>query len=649
MPMTNIYISTWRFPSDVALADRVFHKPAPIDILLGAEIFFEILKSERYDCKGLPVLQNTKLGYLLSGKLHHSYVKDYKRPCHSLFVQTDSLHHMMERFWSIEQMNNKILTKEERDCEKHFELNTKILETGQYEVRLPLSDSAEKLGDSYDTAKAKLLTLERRLLKQPQLRKDYSDFLEEYVQLEHMTPLCEAELKKESPNFYMPHHCVLKETSFTTKLRVVFNGSEKSNTGMSLNDILMIGPKVQDDLFDIVQRFRLHRIVMSADIAKMYRQVWVHPDWHRLQHELPIVNCIQIDRLIISKEELDRIELRGFSYASEVVYGACIYLRSIDVERKITTRLICSKSRVAPLKRPSLPRSELCATMLLADMYQASLKALKLSFNNTKFWTDSMIVLAWLRSPAVRWKTFVANRVSHIQETTNIEDWNHVNSKDNPADLVSRGVEANLLRDLSLWWNGPNWLQQAEPSWPKGEEITDVSEERKRVNPTPIVSLLTQSSQEEVFTKFSSWTKLQRVAAYCLRFIHNCCHKTARFHGTLSQAELNEVTLLCVKQAQNEHFKKEKADLTEKGSLSRKSSLLSLNPFLDGNQLLRVGGRLDNADLMFDQQHPLILPKGHHITTLIIVDTHKKNMHTSGQLLLSLIRQSFGFQMLEMF
>ena len=120
-----------------------------------------------------------------------------------------------------------MLTEEEKACERHFELNTRRLETVRYEVRLPLSDSADKLGDSYNTAKAKFLTLERRLLKQPQLKKDYSDFLEEYVQLGHMSPLCEAELTKESPKFYMPHLALLKENSSTTKLRVVFNGSEK--------------------------------------------------------------------------------------------------------------------------------------------------------------------------------------------------------------------------------------------------------------------------------------------------------------------------------------------------------------------------------------------------------------------------------------
>jgi hypothetical protein len=132
----------------------------------------------------------------------------------------------------------------------------------------------------------KFLKLEQRLYKQPQSKKDYSDFLDEYVQLGHMTPLCAAEGKKEPPNFYMPHHGVLKETSSTTKLVVVFNGSETSNDGVSVNDVLITSPKVQDDLFDIVQRFRLHRIVMSADTAKMYRQVWVHPDDRCLQRIL---------------------------------------------------------------------------------------------------------------------------------------------------------------------------------------------------------------------------------------------------------------------------------------------------------------------------------------------------------------------------
>jgi len=123
-------------------------------------------------------------------------------------------------------------------------------------VKLPLSDSPDILGDSYHTVRAKFLALEQRLLKQPQLKKDYSQSLDEYLQVGHMTPVDEVEGKKEGPKLYMPHHGIVKKTCSTTKLQVVFNGSEKSSNGVSLNDIMMAGPKVQDDLFDVVQRFR---------------------------------------------------------------------------------------------------------------------------------------------------------------------------------------------------------------------------------------------------------------------------------------------------------------------------------------------------------------------------------------------------------
>ena len=203
------------------------------------------------------------------------------------------------------------------------------------------------------------------------------------------------------------------------------------------------------------------------------------------------------------------MELHSFSDASEVAYGACIYIRSVDVMGNVITNLLCSKSRVAPLKKLSLPRLELCAAILLADMYQASSKALKTSFTKIRLWTDSMIVLAWLKAPTAKWKTFVANRVNHIQETTNVDDWRHVNSKGNPADLVSHGADAIILKYLGLWWHGPTWLQNKETSWPRCEELVDTSIEKKQIKSMTVVSLVTQPSNEGMLTKFSSWNKLQ--------------------------------------------------------------------------------------------------------------------------------------------
>jgi hypothetical protein len=130
-------------------------------------------------------------------------------------------------------------------------------------------------------------------------------------------------------------------------------------------------------------------------------------------------------------------------------------------------------------------------------------------------------------------------------------------------------------------------------SWPRCEEIAETSTEEKQAEPSRVRSLLTQPSDEELFTKFSPWTKLQQVST-------NCHHKSSQYQGALSPTGLNEATLFCVKHAQNDNFRKEKTDLTKKG-LSAKSSLLSLHPFLDGKQCLRVGGRLQNSEMSFDQ------------------------------------------------
>ena len=144
---------------------------------------------------------------------------------------------------------------------------------------------------------------------------------------------------------------------------------------------------------------------------------------------------------------------------------------------------------------------------------------------------------------------------------------------------MSRGADTIILKHSSLWWSGPTWLREEETSWPKCEHIREVGIEKKQVNPLQGVNLVSQPRDEEIVTKFSSWIKLQRIIAYCLRFIHNCRRKSVPYRGALSLHELNEATVWCARQAQNGGFNKEKNDLLNKGLISNKSSLLSLNPF----------------------------------------------------------------------
>lgn len=152
-------------------------------------------------------------------------------------------------------------------------------------MRLPLKPNVQEIGKTYEMAKSRFLSVEQRLQRDEDLRLHYNEFMEEYLKMWHM-----EEVEKESslPElvFYLPHHPVIKASSLTTKLRVVFDASAKSSSNFSLNDVLMCGPMVQDDLIAILLRFRKHQFVITADVAKMFWQVKIDKKDQNLQRIL---------------------------------------------------------------------------------------------------------------------------------------------------------------------------------------------------------------------------------------------------------------------------------------------------------------------------------------------------------------------------
>lgn len=170
--------------------------------------------------------------------------------------------------------DQKFLSAEERECETHFSTYTTRFEQGRYIVRLPFTNKRSLLGDSRAMALRRFYSLERKLQTNTELKAQYTEFLEEYIRLGHMTETGDDN----EPGYYLSHHAVIKESSTTTKVRVVFDASAKTNTEVSLNETLLIGPTIQDTLFSILLRFRQHAFVIVADVEKMFRQVIVHPD-----------------------------------------------------------------------------------------------------------------------------------------------------------------------------------------------------------------------------------------------------------------------------------------------------------------------------------------------------------------------------------
>ncbi|GBN34611.1 hypothetical protein AVEN_127288-1 [Araneus ventricosus] len=166
--------------------------------------------------------------------------------------------------------------------------------------------------------------------------------------------------------------------------------------------------------------------------------IQLESQWKRFVTFLSTINTLNFPRYILLDYAL-KIELHGFADTSEKSYGEAIYISCLNNSGEISTNLLCSKSRITPLKLVTIPLLELCAAVLLAKLAQKTITSMKLSPHSTVLWIDSTIALAWIQMDPSVLKLFVRNRVSAIQKLTEINAWKHVPSQENPADIISRG------------------------------------------------------------------------------------------------------------------------------------------------------------------------------------------------------------------
>ncbi|XP_037958159.1 uncharacterized protein LOC119687764 [Teleopsis dalmanni] len=240
-------------------------------MLIGAEIFFDLLLEGKISLsKDMPYLINTDFGWV-AGRTHSTDLCSKSFEC----IFTQKSHNedtFLERFWELEEykIGSPQLSAEEKNCEQHYIKTVTISENGRVQVRLPFKVNLDVLGKSFHLAKQRFLSLEHRLQRDKALYKMYSEFMNEYVSLGHMSNIKAVDFSK--PHYFMPHHCVLRPQSLTTKLRVVFDASAKTCSKYSLNDTFMVGPTIQQDLITTLMAFRLHKYALTADIAKMYCQ-----------------------------------------------------------------------------------------------------------------------------------------------------------------------------------------------------------------------------------------------------------------------------------------------------------------------------------------------------------------------------------------
>ena len=301
------------------------------------------------------------------------------------------------------------------------------------------------------------------------------------------------------------------------------------------------------------------------------------------------------------------------------------------------------------MRAVSIPRLEIMAATLGANFAVGLAQMLGADNNQLTFWSDSMDVLYWIRSKSRDYKPFAANRIGTIQRKTTPERWRHVPSTQNPADVLSRGTTVQRLVGEPKWWNGPPFLRKRQTDWPENKITTNTFDvERRKVRGEKSIPVTCATFPEMTIhrlrpERYSSWLRLLRVTAYVHRFVDNSRLSTNhRRNGPISATELITAETVHIKRCQAEAFTQEIKHLQGAKGLQIQSKLSPLNPILDDDEVLRCDGRLRYAKyLPWEARYPIVLPKDHQVTQLIIKEAHERCLHSGTNQVLGELSSRF--------
>ena len=381
--------------------------------------------------------------------------------------------------------------------------------------------------------------------------------------------------------------------------------------------------------------------------------------WSKWRVELMQLQNISIPRCYKPKEfsRVVNAELHHFSDASVKGYGQCSYLRLEDEDQNIHCGFVMGKSRVAPLKPVTIPRLELTAAVCSVKISQHIHRELKYKINRDVYWTDSNVVLGYINNSSRRFHVFVSNRIQEIHDSTSPAQWRYIESEKNPADEASRGIKAQDLID-SRWIRGPDFLWEHQNKWPtngKDDNNFALSEEDPEVKKSVVMATtaldVNYPELDERVARFSDWHKAKQAVAFCIKYIRKLkaqvdLEKDKERKGNVEDLEM--AGRLIIRSAQERAFKEEMRILRkskpdeQQTQLKMQSTIYKLDPFVDDNGILRVGGRLKHASLSDDVKHPTILPRGSHVSSLITKYYHERVSHQGKGITLSEIRSN-GF------
>lgn len=371
--------------------------------------------------------------------------------------------------------------------------------------------------------------------------------------------------------------------------------------------------------------------------------------WMAIEDELNKIHTLRVPRFISYGGKV-RITMLCFCDASELCYSTAVYLK-IQYEEQAQVNLTFSKTRVTPKRKLSLPRLELLAVLIGIRCMNWVEKGLKSEVREKHLWTDSQCVLKWLQSTKPL-SVFIENRTREIKETQDVT-FHYVNTHENPADLLTRGKMFDDIKGSTLWWEGPAWLIDEESKWPTwefptitAEKLSEIESETRGPKTLHEMSCIVQDEEPTKLSnttpfginidEYSSLKKLLRVTAWLLRFV-NKARKVHSQKGELTASEISHAKRMWCSYIQ----KSEYPELLKAKTQKHKNIVAQLSLYEDEEGLIRCGGRLKHADLSQEAKFPILLPKKHRYTELVVQKCHQEIHHAGVSHTLARVRYEF--------
>ncbi|XP_047992726.1 uncharacterized protein LOC125231329 [Leguminivora glycinivorella] len=368
-------------------------------------------------------------------------------------------------------------------------------------------------------------------------------------------------------------------------------------------------------------------------------------DFFRWLRALSDVSALRIPRRYATPTGAARRELHIFSDASTEAYSAAAYWRVSNDEEETQVSLAIAKSRVCPLKVMTVPRLELTAAVVGVRLAETILREQRYPVTKVTYWTDSMVVLGWVRDDARNYRPYVSHRLAEIAEKTDRDAWRYVPTAQNPADRATRCQPAQSVRIEDEWYEGPRFLYGPETSWPSHtSNRTDDLPERK-ARPSTETSLAIISAKPDPSSvlpdvrRFSSYDRLLNATANVLLFIEKMRTKNKALQ--LQVRHLRKAEHMWLQCSQRRSFPEELRALSQNRLIDRKSRLYDLAPELGDDGVLRMKTRLGSAPVLYTALQPIILDGREPFTRLLILRAHRRSAHIHNEAVINELRQEY--------